>query len=64
VQEEEGGEVLALKPANLQQIVSGVILQGIEADPTLNGKSGTILKYDEAKDRYTVRQAFIQFYLT
>jgi curved DNA-binding protein CbpA len=49
------GESVALKPTNLQQIVKGVILQNIESDNSLNGKSGTLLKYDAEKDRYTVR---------
>jgi hypothetical protein len=53
---ESEGESLSLRPSNLQQIVSGVILTGIEAEGGhLNGKSGTLLKFDAEKDRYTVR---------
>ena len=51
----DGGETLSLKPANVQQMVSGVILVNIEGDASLNGKSGTLLKYDRDKDRYAVR---------
>jgi len=53
---ESGGEV-SLKADNLQQMVPGVILQGIDSDPSLNGKSGSIWRYDAGKDRYVVRLA-------
>ena len=57
VRADEDGEVLSLKPGNLQQLVRGVTLAGIEGEPGLNGKSGTLLKHDPAKDRYLVRLA-------
>lgn len=54
VQIEDDDATLSLRPENLQQIVPGVTLRNIEADESLNGKSGTLLKFDPAKDRYTV----------
>jgi hypothetical protein len=51
----DGGDTLSVKPSNLQQLISGVILVGIEGDASLNGKSGTLLKFDKDKERYTVR---------
>lgn len=55
VKEDESGEILALKPTNVQQIVQSCILAGIEGEPQLNNKSGTLLKFDAEKDRYNVR---------
>jgi hypothetical protein len=55
VQEESEGETLSLKPTNLQQLVPGCKLQGIESEPGLVGKTGTLLRYDAGKDRYLVR---------
>ncbi|KAH8095465.1 hypothetical protein JL720_2766 [Aureococcus anophagefferens] len=39
-----GGEVLALKEANLQQMLSGVRLTGLTENPDMDGKSGTLAK--------------------
>ncbi|KAK7250278.1 hypothetical protein SO694_00007140 [Aureococcus anophagefferens] len=40
---DEGGEVLALKEANLQQMLSGVRLTGLTENPDMDGKSGTLV---------------------
>jgi len=57
---DESGETLALRPDNVQQLLPGVILQGLDSEPDLNGKSGTLLKYDALKDRYAVRLAAVR----
>ena len=52
----DDGQSLSLKPQNLQQIVRGCTLTGIEAEGgQLNGKSGTLLGYRPEKDRYAIR---------
>jgi len=56
VVEVEGEDsTLALKPSNLTQLVTGVIVTGVSSDESLNGKTGTIMFFDEEKDRYSVR---------
>ena len=54
---DEGGEVLALKEANLQQMLSGVRLTGLTENPDMDGKSGTLVATRRAADgspRYVV----------
>ncbi|KAH8047441.1 hypothetical protein JL722_13069 [Aureococcus anophagefferens] len=54
---DEGGEVLALKEANLQQMLSGVRLTGLTENPDMDGKSGTLVATRRAGDgspRYVV----------
>lgn len=53
VQIEDSDEQLRIKPANLVQHVR-VRLYGIESQPDLNGKTGTIIAYSEEKDRYNI----------
>jgi len=53
VQIEDSDEQLRIRPANLVQHVS-VRLDGIESQPDLNGKTGTIIAYNEVKDRYNI----------
>lgn len=50
---EDTDELLRVKPTNLLQHVH-VNLQGIESQPTLNGKRGTIMAWDEQKERYNI----------
>ena len=57
--DEDDSQQVSLKSDNLQQLVRGVILQGIDSDASLNGKSGSLLRYDAQKDRYLVRLAAI-----
>jgi len=50
---EDSDELLRLKPENLLQHVS-VRLNGIESQPALNGKQGTVLAWDKNKERYNI----------
>lgn len=50
---EDSDELLRVKPVNLLQHVH-VTLQGIESQPTLNGKEGTIIAWNEEKERYNI----------
>jgi len=51
------GETMALKQKNIQQIIEGVKLRGLESKPELNGKSGTIIMFSPENERYQVRLA-------
>jgi len=56
----DDGEQLSVRPQNLQQLVPGVVLTGLSdgdasEGPSLNGKSGVLLKFDAKKERYNVR---------
>jgi len=56
----DDGEQLSVRPQNLQQLVPGVVLTGLSdgdasEGPSLNGKSGVLLKFDANKERYNVR---------
>merc|ERR1719152_92769 len=46
---------LALRPANLEQLVTGTKVTGVTSDVSLNGKSGTVVGWDSEKERYSVR---------
>lgn len=50
---EDSDEYLRVKPANLLQHVH-VKLHGIESQPTLNGKRGTIVAWSDHKERYNI----------
>ena len=52
----EGEEtMLALRPANMEQLVTGVKVTGVTSDTSLNGKTGTVVGWDDEKERYSVR---------
>jgi hypothetical protein len=51
VQVEDTDEPLKVKPSNLLQHVHGLV-QGLESQPTLNGLRGTIMAWDEHKQRF------------
>jgi hypothetical protein len=53
VQLEDSEECLRVKPSNLLQHVH-VTLQGIESQPELNGKRGTIIAWNDHKGRYQI----------
>lgn len=50
---EDSDELLKVKPTNLLQHVH-VNLQGIESQTALNGQRGTIIAWDEQKERYNI----------
>jgi len=50
---EDTDELLRVKPSNLLQHVH-VTLQGIESQPALNGQRGTIIAWNDHKQRYSV----------
>ena len=50
---EDSDEYLRVKPSNLLQHVH-VRLHGIESQPTLNGKRGTIVAWSDHKERYNI----------
>jgi curved DNA-binding protein CbpA len=49
-----GGDKLALRPANLMQLIRGVKMTGLESRKDLNGKTADILGWDAANERYTL----------
>lgn len=53
VQLEDSDEMLRVKAANLLQHIH-VNLQGIESQPALNGQKGTIIAFDDHKERYNI----------
>ena len=53
VQLEDSEELLRVKATNLLQHVH-VNLQGIESQPALNGQQGTIIAFDDHKERYNI----------
>jgi curved DNA-binding protein CbpA len=53
VQLEDSDELLRVKAANLLQHVH-VNLQGIESQTALNGQQGTIIAFDDHKERYNI----------
>jgi hypothetical protein len=53
VQLEDSDECLRVKPSNLLQHVH-VTMQGIESQPELNGKRGTIIAWNDHKGRYQI----------
>jgi curved DNA-binding protein CbpA len=53
VQLEDSEELLRVKPGNLLQHIH-VNLQGIESQPALNGQQGTIIAWDDEKERYNI----------
>jgi len=50
---EDTDEMLRVKPDNLLQHIHAT-LQGIESQPALNGKRGTIIAWNEHKERYNI----------
>jgi len=50
---EDTDEMLRVKPSNLLQHIH-VTLQGIASQPTLNGKRGTIIAWNDHKERYNI----------
>jgi hypothetical protein len=50
---EDTDEQLKVKPSNLLQHVHGRV-QGLESQPTLNGLRGTIMAWNEHKQRYNI----------
>ena len=50
---EDGDEQLRVKPSNLLQHVH-VVLQGIESQPDLNGRKGTVISWNGHKERYSI----------
>jgi hypothetical protein len=50
---EDSDEFLRVKPSNLLQHVH-VTMQGIESQPEMNGKKGTIIAWNDHKGRYQV----------
>ena len=50
---EDSDEQLRVKPSNLLQHVH-VVLQGIESQPNLNGRKGTVIAWDDRKERYSI----------
>mmetsp|Transcript_44485 Transcript_44485/g.121246 ORF Transcript_44485/g.121246 Transcript_44485/m.121246 type:complete len:347 (+) Transcript_44485:103-1143(+) len=55
VQVEGEGSTLALRPANLEQLVTGATVVAVTSDTSLNGRQGTVVGWDEEKERYSVR---------
>ena len=49
----QGGGVIALRPANLQQVVDCTV-QGLKGSVGLNGSAGKIVGFDERANRYHV----------
>lgn len=50
---EDSDEVLRVKPENLLQHVH-VTVQNLQSKPELNGKRGTVIRFDEHKSRYNI----------
>ncbi|KAL7568719.1 hypothetical protein ACA910_021713 [Epithemia clementina (nom. ined.)] len=50
---EDSDEQLRVKPSNLLQHVH-VVLQGIESQPNLNGRKGTVIAWNSHKERYSI----------
>lgn len=50
---EDTDEMLKVKPTNLLQHIH-VKIQGIESQPSLNGQRGTIIAWNEQKERYNI----------
>ena len=48
-------DTLALRPANILQIVRGARVTGIESKTELNGCTGAICGYDDGKGRYLIK---------
>jgi hypothetical protein len=53
VQLEDSDEMLRVKAANLLQHIH-VTVQGLESQPALNGQKGTIIAFDDHKERYNI----------
>jgi len=56
---EDTDETMSVKPANFIQHV-GVRISEISSQPELNGKSGTIITWNEAKERYNIYVTTVQ----
>lgn len=53
VELEDSDETMSVKPSNILQHV-GVRVQGIESQPQLNGKTGTVIAWNKANERYSI----------
>ena len=53
LEDSESGETLSVKPENLLQHVH-VKLHDIQSQPELNGKTGTVITWCQAKERYNI----------
>jgi hypothetical protein len=51
--EDSDGEYLRVKPSNILQHVH-VTIQNLESKPELNGKQGTVIRFDEHSGRYNI----------
>lgn len=51
----DNGVHIAAKRTNLQQLVDGVRIAGVQSRPRLNGARGRCIKFDAEKNRYTVQ---------
>jgi hypothetical protein len=56
VQLKELGERVNLKPQNLiLREGAAVVVDGVQSQPELNGREGTVLEFDAGRGRYKVR---------
>ena len=49
-----GGDKVALRPANLMQMIRGVRITGLESRKDLNGKTADIVGWDAASERFAL----------
>jgi len=56
---EDSDETMSVKPSNLLQHIK-IIIFGIQSDPDLNGKTGTIIAWNQRTERYNIYVTALQ----